>query len=106
MAGLPKSTDETYQDLIKKDDVVIIKASAVWCAPCKSASEICLSYLKKNPSIKIYDHDVDSGPNFGTKMNTRGLPTFYCFVKGELKGQLVGSVPESKFAEFVAQHSS
>ena len=106
MSGLPKSTDETYKDLIKKDDVVIIKASATWCQPCVSATEVCLSYLKKNPSIKIYDHDVDAGPNFGSEMGTRGLPTFYCFVKNELKGQLVGAVPESKFAEFVTKHST
>ena len=68
----------------------------------------CLYSLEKvtYPNVKIYDHDVDSNPNFGTTLGTKGLPTFYCFVDGELKGQLVGSVPESKFAEFVAQHSS
>ena len=61
---------------------------------------------QKNPSVKIYDHDVDENPNFGTDLGTRGLPTFYCYVNGELKGQLVGAVPESKLAEFVTQHSS
>ena len=106
MSGLPKSTDETYKDLIKKDDIVILKASATWCKRCHDAEQVCLSYLKKNPSVKIYDHDVDNGPNFGSEMGTKGLPTFYCFINSELKGQLVGAVPESKFAEFVAQHSS
>jgi|TARA_B100001105_G_C22155630_1_gene342109 thioredoxin 1 len=106
MPGLQKSTDDTYKDLMKKDKVVIFKMSATWCNPCKVATEVCLSYLEKNPNVKIYDHDVDSNPNFGTTLGTKGLPTFYCFVDGELKGQLVGSVPESKFAEFVAQHSS
>ena len=106
MSGLPKSTDDTYKDLMKKDKVVIFKMSAILCNPCRVATEVCLSYLEKNPNVKIYDHDVDSNPNFGTTLGTKGLPTFYCFVDGELKGQLVGSVPESKFAEFVAQHSS
>ena len=106
MSGLPKSTDATYKDLMKKDKVVIFKMSATWCNPCKVATEVCLSYLEKNSNVKIYDHDVDSNPNFGTTLGTKGLPTFYCFVDGELKGQLVGSVPESKFAEFVVQHSS
>ena len=106
MSGLPKSTDATFNELIKKDRVVIIKMSAIWCNPCKEATRVCLSYLEKNPNVKIYDHDVDENPNFGTKLGTRGLPTFYCYVQGELKGQLVGSVPESKFSEFVGQHSS
>ena len=106
MSGLPKSTDSTYKDLMKKDKVVIFKMSAVWCNPCKEATSVCLSYLEKNPSVKIYDHDVDENPNFGTDLGTRGLPTFYCYVNGELKGQLVGAVPESKLAEFVTQHSS
>jgi len=106
MSGLPKSTDDTYDELMKKDRVVIFKMSASWCAPCKEATRVCLSYLEKNPNVKIYDHDVDQFPNFGTMLNTRGLPSFYCYVDGKLRGQLVGSVPESKFAEFVAQHSS
>ena len=106
MSGLPKSTDATYKDLMKKDRVVIFKMSATWCQPCVVAEKICLSYLEKNPSVKIYDHDVDENPNFGTQLGTRGLPTFYLYVNSELKGQLVGSVPESRFAEFVVQHSS
>ena len=106
MSGLPESTDSTYKDLMKKDKVVIFKMSAVWCNPCKEATRVCLSYLEKNPSVKIYDHDVDKNPNFGTELGTRGLPTFYCYVNGELKGQLVGAVPESKLTEFVTQHSS
>ena len=69
-------------------------------------AKLFLSYLEKNPNVKIYDHDVDQSPNFGTILGTRGLPTFYCYVYAMLKGQLVGSVPESKLAEFVAQHSS
>ena len=106
MSGLPKSTDATYDELMKKDRVVIFKMSAIWCNPCKEAERVCLSYLEKNPNVKIYDHDVDQNPNFGSILGTRGLPTFYCYVDAKLKGQLVGSVPESKFAEFVVQHSS
>ena len=106
MSGLPESTDSTYKDLMKKDKVVIFKMSAVWCNPCKEATRVCLSYLEKNTSVKIYDHDVDENPNFGTELGKRGLPTFYCYVNGELKGQLVGTVPESKLAKFITQHSS
>ena len=106
MSDLPKSTDATYKDLMKKDKVVIFKMSATWCNPCKEATRVCLSYLEKNPLVKIYDHDVDSDPNFGTLLGTRGLPTFYFYVNSELKGQLVGSVEESKFAEFVKKYSS
>ena len=43
MSGLPKSTDSTYKDLMKKDKVVIFKMSAVWCNPCKEATRVCLS---------------------------------------------------------------
>ncbi len=104
MSGLSKSTDETFEQLKKSAQVVIFKMSATWCNPCVIQSKTCLEYMEKNPEVKIYDHDIEKSPNFPTSLGTRGLPTCYLFVNSELKGQLVGSVPLSRFSEFVKEN--
>ena len=74
MSGLPKSTDDTYKDLMKKDKVVIFKMSATWCNPCKVATEVCLSYLEKNPSVKIFHNHL---PSLGLSMQKMYLKSQY-----------------------------
>jgi len=105
MSGLPKSTDQTFEQLKKSAKVVIFKMSATWCKPCAIQSKTCLEYIAKNPEVKIYDHDVDENPNFSTSLGTRGLPTCFLFVNSELKGQIVGAVPLSQFEEFVKKYT-
>ena len=106
MSGLPKATDSNIQELIKNNNILIIKFFAIWCKPCASYAVTCEEFAKKHQEIKIYEMDIDSEINFSTSSGVRGVPSTAIYVNSEYKDMLVGAVSLSQLEDFVKKNTS
>lgn len=81
---------ETYDDLVQQsrsgDKILIIKATATWCGPCRTiAPEYkALSDEKSKRFFLFAELDVDEHAELAAELGVEGMPTFVKFYRGEL----------------------
>lgn len=72
------------QNELKKGELLIIKFTADWCAPCKGIKPICDEFVKKIPeSIKFFEIDIDESIELYMKLkkykSVIGIPAILAF---------------------------
>jgi thioredoxin len=97
-------TPEQFQDLITKNETVVVDFKADWCGPCKilgpTLEKVAESYEGK---IKLQKIDVDQSPELAASMGIQGIPYVVKYVNGQKVNQLVGVVPEETVRKFFAE---
>ena len=83
MSNVLEVTTETYDQVIKDHELILIKFGANWCGPCRMLKpvldELSTEYLGK---IAIGDIDVDTNPELAAKYNVRSVPAVFLLKKG------------------------
>ena len=75
------STRDEFKKKLKKGLVIIVKASAAWCGPCKKILPLVLELLDKMPeNVKLLEFDVDKDRDLATFFDIRQLPTFISYI--------------------------
>ena len=101
-------TRDDFTMLLAENRVVVVKASAVWCNPCKKIASYVDDLFKELPSnVYLICLDVDEGPDLSSFFRIRKLPTFISFVGKDKMDVLEGSEPENvkKFFQKVKLHA-
>ena len=75
------TTREEFKKKLKTGLVIIVKASAKWCGPCKKVLPLVLDLLDKMPeNVKLLEIDVDKDQDLATFFDIRQLPTFISYI--------------------------
>ena len=98
-----KSTDESFDKLLKENKTVIVDFWASWCSPCTLIAPHLEEISDELSDIKIVKHNIDEEPNVPTRYGIRGIPTLLKFVDGNLVATKVGATTKSNILEFVKQ---
>jgi len=87
---------EEFEKLIKKNETVIIKATAEWCGPCR-VLENTLKGLNKADldGAVLAEFDVDDAEDISKTLGVRNIPVLFFYKNGEQKDKLVGNVPSN-----------
>ena len=90
-----KSTDETFDTLVKSNKILIQDFWASWCGPCVQIAPILEEISNEMKDVVIAKHNIDENPNQPTKYGVRGIPTMLLFKNGEMVPQKVGATTKS-----------
>ena len=96
-----KSTDETFDTLVKENKIIIFDFWAPWCGPCMGITTALEEITNENPEWKIAKHNIDDEPNQPTVMGVRGIPTMIMFKDGKQVSTKVGAVPKSLIISWI-----
>ena len=100
-----KSTDETFENLIKENKIVLTDFWAEWCGPCKMIGPILEEISDEmSDKVTIAKLNIDSEVNSGTKYGIRGIPTMLLFKDGELKATKVGATTKSNIVTWIKEN--
>ena len=56
---------DEFKKLLLKGRVIIVKASASWCSPCKEAAPLIKKLFEKMPNnVYLFEFDVDNSPDW------------------------------------------
>ena len=83
-------TQDDFPSFVKDNDLVVLKFSAPWCAPCRAFTPMMESLSPQFAEIAFAEVDVDVSPNLAAQFNIRNVPTVVGFKKGEVQWMKVG----------------
>jgi len=95
MMPAEKVTDETFDEVIKKNRIVLLDFWATWCGPCRMIAPIIEELAEKyKGKVFVGKIDTDSNPKTPQKFNIMAIPTLLLFKDGKLADQITGAVPK------------
>ena len=73
-----------FQQFIRDNPVVILKAHATWCGPCKRIQPFFEEQYKTLPTgVSIVYVDIDQGPSIARKYAIRSVPCMISIYNGQ-----------------------
>ena len=86
-------TDETFEDVIKNNKLVLIDFWAPWCGPCKKLSPI-LEEIDNENDLLVGKVNVDENIITSSKFNITSIPTMMLFENGIEVKSINGARPK------------
>ena len=80
--------EDTLQDLVSKNEKVVVQFSASWCGNCRIMKPKFKKLAAENENIPFYYVDAEKLPESRKLAKVDNLPTFAIFENGTLKGQV------------------
>tara|TARA_B110000116_G_C16241489_1_gene318185 strand:+ start:205 stop:519 length:315 start_codon:yes stop_codon:yes gene_type:complete len=99
-----KSTDETFDTLLKENKILLTDFWATWCGPCIQIAPTLEEISEEMKEVTVAKHNIDEEPNLPTKFGVRGIPTMILFVNGEQKSVKVGASPKSDIISWIKEN--
>ena len=96
-----------FQQLIQKDQPVLVDFFATWCGPCQMLAPI-LKQVKESLSerITIIKIDVDKNQAIAAQYQVRGVPTMLLFQNGKQLWRQSGVVSKDELVKIIVEKSN
>lgn len=96
-------TKENFNEVIEKNDIVIVDFWAPWCAPCRSFAPTFEKVAGQNPDITFVKINTEQEQELGAQFQIRSIPTLMVFRENVIIFSQPGVLPESALTELITQ---
>ena len=91
-------TDESFNEVIKSNGLILMDFWAEWCGPCKRVSPI-LDEISKEHGILVGKLNIDENPLKTLEFSVSSIPTMVLFEDGVVVKTIIGAKPKHKMLE-------
>jgi thioredoxin 1 len=95
-------TDESFDNSIQSNDLILIDFWAEWCGPCKKVSPI-LEEISNETGLLVGKLNVDENPKKMEEFSVHSIPTMVLFKSGQPIKTIIGAKPKHKMLEELAE---
>lgn len=86
-------TDNTFNEVINDNDLVLVDFWADWCGPCKMLSPI-LDEITQEHGLLVGKLNVDENPVKMEEYSVYSIPTMVLFKSGQPVKTIIGAKPK------------
>jgi thioredoxin 1 len=96
---------ETFGDVIKNRQPVLVDFHATWCGPCKMmAPELQKFAQNNNGKLRVIKIDIDKNPAVAQQFRIQGVPTLMLFKEGKVLWRQSGAMSSGQISDAVSSH--
>lgn len=96
-------TAQNIDEILEKNEIVILDFWASWCEPCKIFGPIFDSVAKKNPDIFFGKVNTEVELDLGEDFQIRSIPTLVILKERTIILDQAGSIPEYLLTKIVTE---
>ena len=86
-------TDQTFEEAISVNSLVLIDFWAEWCGPCKKVSPI-LDEISEQTGLLVGKLNIDENPENTQEYSVSSIPTMVLFKDGVPVKTIIGAKPK------------
>jgi thioredoxin 1 len=86
-------TDDSFEEVIKSNGLVLVDFWAEWCGPCKKVSPI-LDEISEEHGILVGKLNIDENPVKTSEYSVHSIPTMVLFEDGIPMKTIIGAKPK------------
>ena len=95
-------TDSNFNEIVTKNDVVLVDFWAEWCGPCRMIARMIEALANEYDGKAVIGKlDVDNNQESSIKFGVRSIPTLLVFKDGEMVDRHVGAVPKETLSSSI-----
>ena len=95
-------TDESFEEVIKSNGLVLVDFWAEWCGPCKKVSPI-LDEISEEHGILVGKLNIDENSVKPAEYSVSSIPTMVLFEDGVVVKTIIGAKPKHKMLEELSE---
>lgn len=95
-------TDESFDEVINSNGLILMDFWAEWCGPCKRVSPI-LHEISQEHGILVGKLNIDENPLKTLEFSVSSIPTMVLFEDGVVVKTIIGAKPKHKMLEELSE---
>ncbi len=100
-----KITDENFDEVISKYDVVVVDFYADWCGPCRMLAPVIEELAKEMRRKVVFAKlNTDENPKTAMKYRVMSIPTLIMFKNGKMVDRNVGALPADMLRDWIERY--
>jgi thioredoxin 1 len=95
-------TEDTFDDTVTKDGIVLVDYWAEWCGPCRMFAPVYEKASEKHSDIVFGKVDTEEEQGIPVVSTIRSIPTLQAFRDGILVFSQPGALPSATLEKVIA----
>ena len=105
MESKPIKTVEELDEIIKGEELQVVRFHASWCGPCKQLGTV-IEKLEDIPNVHFYDVDIDDAFELTEKYSVMNVPTTLFFKDNCMVDKFIGFMTEGSLKNKIQENLS